>query len=202
VTVTPDEQARRSALLTLAEATRRLSDVVATTAVGPAVLAAAEADVRRAVAALDAAHSDDRYSGLMDGVDFSDASRTLPLSPIIGAYSPVRPEVELWLEDGRVRGRATLERKHVGPPRSAHGGVGALIADQLMALVPWALELSSITKTLSLRYRKSLPLGEELRLDAWGEPRGDSVAAHGTISAAGVICIEVEAELVSRSRLR
>jgi hypothetical protein len=202
VTVTHDEQARRSALLTLAEATRRLSDVVAMTAVGPEVLAAAEADVRRAVAALDAAHSDDRYSGLMDGVDFSDASRTLPLSPIIGAYSPVRPEVELWLEDGRVCGRATLERKHVGPPRSAHGGVGALIADQLIALVPWALELTSITKTLSLRYRKSLPFREELRLEAWGEPRGDNVVAHGTISAAGAVCIEVEAELVSRSRLR
>jgi acyl-coenzyme A thioesterase PaaI-like protein len=202
VTVTPDEQARRSALLTLAEATRRLCDVVATTAVAPPVLAAAEADVRRAVLALDAIHSDDRYSGLMDGVDFSDASRTLPLSPIIGAYSPVRPEVELWLEDGRVLGRAVLERKHVGPPHSAHGGVGALMADQLMALVPWALQLSSITKTLSLRYRKSLPLHEELRLEGWGESVGDSVAAHGTISAGDVVCIEVEAELVSRSRLR
>jgi hypothetical protein len=202
MTIAPEEQARREALFTLAEATRRLSDAVAVTAVGPAVLAAAEAEVRRAVAAIDAAHSDDRYSGLMDGVDYTDASRTLPLSPIIGAYSPVRPEVELWLDEGRVRGRAVLERKHTGPPRSAHGGVGALISDQLIALVPWALELRCVTKTLSLRYRKSLPLREELQLEAWGEPVGDNVSAHGTISAGGVVCIAVEAELVSISRLR
>ncbi len=104
MTVSPDEQARRDALLTLAEATRRLSDAVATTSVGPAVLRGAEADVRRAVVSLDAAHSDDRYSNLMDAVDYGAPSRTLPLSPIIGAFSPVRPEVELWLEDGRVRG--------------------------------------------------------------------------------------------------
>jgi acyl-coenzyme A thioesterase PaaI-like protein len=196
VTVGPEEHARRDALITLAEATRRLSDVVATTAVEASVLAAAEADVRHAVAALDAAHSEDRYSGLMDRVDYGDPSRTLPLSPIIGAYSPVRPEVALWLEDGRVRGRAVLERKHTGPPRSAHGGVGALIADQLMAVVPWTLQLSTVTKSLSVRYRRPLPLHEELELEGWGEVVETKVAGHGTISAAGVVCIQIEAELV------
>jgi acyl-coenzyme A thioesterase PaaI-like protein len=197
MTVSPDEQARRDALITLAEATRRLSDVVAITAVGPPVLSEAEDDVRRAVAALDAAHSDDRYSGLMDGVDRSDASRTLPLSPIIGAYSPVRPEVEIWIEDGRVRGRARLERKHTGPPRSTHGGVIALIADQLMAIVPWTLEMSAITKSLSVRFRRPLPLQQEVELEGWGEPVGEAgIAAHGTMSAGGVVCVQVEAELV------
>jgi len=202
VTVTPEEVARRAALLTLAEATRRLSDVVATTAVPPPVLAAAEANVRGAIAALDAAHQEDRYSALMDGVDYSDPSRTLPLSPIIGAYSPVRPEVEMWLEGGRVHGRAVLSRKHTGPPESAHGGVGALIADQLIALVGWTLDMRAVTKSMAVRYRKSLPLFEELTLAAWGESADDRAAAHGTISARGVVCIEIEAELVNISRLR
>ena len=82
-----EEEARRAALLTLAEATRRLSDAVARTAVPPSVLRAAEADIRRAVEALDAVHSDDRYSGLMDRVDYEDPARTLPLSPIGTARS-------------------------------------------------------------------------------------------------------------------
>jgi len=202
VTADATEGARREALASLAEATRRLSDAVATTAVPPEVLKEAERDVRIAVEALDAAHSDDRYSGLMDRVDYGDASRTLPLSPIIGAYSPVRPEVEIWVADGRVHGRAVLARKHVGPPGCAHGGIGALIADQLIAIVPWTLELSAITKSLSVRYRRPLPLGVELALEAWGEREGDRVAARGTISSPDGVCIEIDAELVSRDRMR
>ena len=195
--VSPEEQARRDALLSLAEATRRLSDVVAKTAVGPSVLQAAEADVRRAVEALDAAHSEERYSHLMDRIDYEHPSLTLPLSPIIGAYSPVRPEVELWMEEGRVRGRARLERKHTGPPESAHGGVVALIADQLMAIVPWTLSLpTTATKTLTVRYRRPVPLYVDLDFEASGEAIENGVMARGTMSAGGVLCVEVEAELV------
>ena len=195
--VTPEERARRGALLTLAEATRRLSDVVARTAVGPEVLKEAEADVRRATAALDAAHLGGPYSHLMDGVDYDHPSLTLPLSPIIGAYSPVRPEVELWLDDGRVLGRARLERKHTGPPDTAHGGVVALIADQLMAVVPWTLQVATTaTKTLTVRYRRPLPLYVDVDLEASGEAVEKGVRARGAMSAGGVVCVEVEAELV------
>ena len=114
----------------------------------------------------------------------------------------MRPEVELWLDGEHVRGRAVLERKHTGPPQSAHGGIGALIADQLIALVPWTIPAKMVTRSLSVRYRRSLPLREELQLEAWGVLVDDRIAAHGTISAAGVVCIEIEAELVSISRLR
>jgi acyl-coenzyme A thioesterase PaaI-like protein len=195
--VTPDERARREALLTLAEATRRLSDVVAKTAVGPVVLNEAEGDVRRATAALDTAHLGGPYSHLMDGVDYDHPSLTLPLSPIIGAYSPVRPEVELWLEKDRVLGRARLERKHTGPPDTAHGGVVALIADQLMAVVPWTMRVATTaTKTLTVRYRRPLPLYMDIDLEASGEAVEKGVRARGTMSAGGAVCVDVEAELV------
>jgi acyl-coenzyme A thioesterase PaaI-like protein len=183
-------------LLTLAEATRRLSDAVARTAVAPSVLRVAEADIRQAVEALDAAHSDDRYSGLMDRVDYEDPARTLPLSPIVGAYSPVRPEVELWIEGTRVRGRARLERKHTGPPEYVHGGVVALIADQLMTIVPWTMRLSAIMKSMTLRLRRPVPLYQDIDLEAWGEQTERGVSARGTVSAGETLCVEVEAEMV------
>jgi hypothetical protein len=44
--------------------------------------------------------------------------------------------MDLWVEDGRVRGRARLERKRTGPPYSMQGGVAALIVDQMMAVLP------------------------------------------------------------------
>jgi acyl-coenzyme A thioesterase PaaI-like protein len=195
--VTPEERARREALLTLAEATRRLSDAVAITGVGPSVLEEAETSVRRATRALGAAQLGGPYSHLMDGVDYEHPSLTLPLSPIIGAYSPVRPEVELWLEGDRVRGRARLERKHTGPPGAVHGGVVALIADQLMAVVPWTLQVATTaTKTLTVRYRRPVPLYVDVDLEASGETIEKGVRAVGAMSAGGVVCVEVEAELV------
>jgi hypothetical protein len=192
----PDEAERRAALLTVAEAARRLSDAIARTAVPPLVLRAAEADIRRAVEALDAAHSDDRYSGLMDRVDYADAAHTLPLSPIVGAYSPVRPEVELWVDGTRVLGRARLERKHTGPPEYAHGGVVALIADQLMTIVPWTMRLSAIMKNMTLRLRRPVPLYEDIDLEAWGEQTEGGVSARGTVSAGETVCVEIEADMV------
>jgi acyl-coenzyme A thioesterase PaaI-like protein len=195
--VSPEERARREALLALAEATRRLSDLVATTGVGPSVLNEAEAAVRRATRSLDANHLGGPYSHLMDGVDYDHPSLTLPLSPIIGAYSPVRPEVDLWVEGDRVRGRARLERKHTGPPGTAHGGVVALIADQLMAVVPWTLQVATTaTKTLTVRYRRPLPLYVDIELEASGETVEKGVRARGAMLTDGAVCVEVEAELV------
>jgi hypothetical protein len=192
----PEEDERRAALLTLAEAARRLSDAVARTAVPASVLRAAEVDVRRAAEAIDAVHSDDRYSGLMDRLDYADPARSLPLSPIVGAYSPVRPEVELWVDGPRVCGRARLERKHTGPPEYAHGGVVALIADQLMTIVPWTMRLSAIMKHMTLRLRRPVPLYEDIDLEAWGEQTERGVSARGTVSAHATVCVEIEAEMV------
>jgi hypothetical protein len=196
VGVPAEEEERRAALLALAEAARRLGDAVARTAVPAPVLRAAEVDIRRAAEAVDAVHSEDRYSGLMDGVDYADPARTLPLSPIVGAYSPVRPEVELWVEGTRVRGRARLERKHTGPPEYAHGGVVALIADQLMTIVPWTMRLSAIMKNMTLRLRRPVPLYEDIDLEAWGEQTEGGVSARGTVRAGATLCVEIEADMV------
>jgi acyl-coenzyme A thioesterase PaaI-like protein len=190
---------RRTALAGLAEAVRRLSDAVATTAADTTALTSAEAEVRRVVAVLDAEHSDDPYSGLMiPRPDRNDPSEILPLSPIVGAFSPVRPEVRLRIVDGRVTGTARLERKHVGPPGFAHGGIGALLADQLVACTQIALGVQGVTRTLSVRYRRPLPLHTELSLDAGAALDGDRVHARGTISAGDTVCLQIEAELAVR----
>jgi len=202
-TASPEDGPRRDALASLAEAVRRLSDAVATTAVGDADLHAAEADVRRATEILNRARDDDPYSGLMmRAPEWTDPATILPLSPIVGAFSPVRPEVQMLLVDGGVRGTARLERQYVGPPGYAHGGVGALIADQLVALVQVALGVQGVTRSLTVRYRRPLPLHTELALAADGVLDGDRVHATGAISVAGEVCLQIEAELAVRDPRR
>jgi acyl-coenzyme A thioesterase PaaI-like protein len=200
---TPADVGRRRALASLAEAVRRVNDAVATTAVGDEALAVAETQVRRAVAILGAEHDEDPYSGLMmPRPEWSDPATILPLSPIVGAFSPIRPEVEMHLVEGGVRGTAQLERKHVGPPGYAHGGVAALIADQLVALVQVALGVSGVTRQLSLRYHRPVPLHTQLLLVADGALEGDLVHATGSIAAGEEVCVRIDAELAVRDPRR
>lgn len=65
-----------------------------------------------------------------------------------------------------------------------------------MALVSWTKDMSTVTKTLSVRYRRPLPLSVDVDLDGWGERTDRGIDAHGTMSADGVVCVEVEAKLV------
>ena len=119
---------------------------------------------------------DDAYSGLViKPVDYSIPEGPMPLNPIIGACSPVRPDVRLHLADGEIAGTATFTKRFVGPPGYAHGGISAMLADQIVAASPMAVGVRGITRSLELRYVRPLPLDEEVEL--WGvcEPAGDGL---------------------------
>jgi len=53
----------------------------------------------------------------------------MPLNPVIGACSPVRPDVQLRFSDGEVVGRALITKRFVGPPGFAHGGITAMLGE-------------------------------------------------------------------------
>jgi acyl-CoA thioesterase FadM len=59
----------------------------------------------------------------------------------------------------------------------------------------------TITRSLTLRYLRPLPLGEEVQL--WGvcEPADDGFRARFTITARGKVAVEGTAELVHFERL-
>ena len=120
------------------------------------------------------ATDDDAYSGLViKPVDYSIPEGPMPLNPILGACSPVRPDVQLRFRDGEIAGTASFTRRFVGPPGFAHGGISAMLADQIVAASPGAIGRRAITKSLELQYLRPLPLDEEIEL--WGvcEPTGD-----------------------------
>jgi len=191
-------QIRRDGVEQLARAVRALGDACAETAVERAELDDITATLHQLTERLRAATDDDPYSGLvMRPVDYSIPESPMPLNPIVGACSPVRPDVTLRFRDGEVVGTAIFTRRFTGPPDFAHGGISAMLADQIVAVTPMAIGVRSITRSLELQYRRPLPLHEVVEL--WGvcEPTADGFRARFTITARGKVAVEGSAELVT-----
>ena len=192
-----EAEVRRDATERLARATRALADAVATTAVDVASLDDVTAAIEALTERLDAETEDDAYSGvLVLPVDQSKPETLMPLNPIVGRCSPVRPDVELRCIDGAVRGTASFTRRFVGPPGHAHGGVSAMLADQLVSVAPMAIGVHTVTKSLELRYARALPLDETVELWAACESHDDGYRARFTIRARGDVAVEGTGELV------
>jgi hypothetical protein len=121
--VTPDTEpndasrhaARRKAVEALAAAVRRLGDVAVETDVDPAEIDAVTRDLVGLTERLGRRVDTTHYSGLTGPEpDYSTPEGPMPLNPIIGACSPVRPDVSVWTTDDGVRGRAVLSKRFVG----------------------------------------------------------------------------------------
>jgi acyl-coenzyme A thioesterase PaaI-like protein len=78
--------------------------------------------------------------------------------------------VEFHVIDGVVHGRAIFTAPFCGPPNHVHGGVIALVFDELLGVVTVANRLGAMTGTLTIRYRRPMPILEEVRME--GRPAG------------------------------
>lgn len=197
-----DGDAKRvQAVAALAGSLRRLCEAAVSTAASRESLDRIRAELDATSEELEEAPHPGVYSGLLGTkLDFRDPHAILPLSPVIGRCNPISADIDLRYENGQVRGRARLGKRHVGPPNCAHGGVGAAIADQLVALGPPSLgKVGYPTAELHLYYRRPTPLYEELELEAHCEagPDGidESVVSYATIRAGGKVTLEAEATL-------
>ena len=193
---------RRRATEELAVAIRAFADAAAETAVEPSVLDGVRAQVDAMTTQLRAAVDERPYSGLVERPDYSVPESPMPLNPIIGACNPTRPDVQLRFADGEVVGTATFTRRFTGPPGLTHGGISAMLADQIVALTGGAVGTRCITKALHVRFRRPLPLNEPVEL--WGvcdmsDP--DNITARYTITAGNDVAVEGTAELVTFEHL-
>ena len=192
-----DAEERRDAVERLAAATRALGDAAATTAVDIASLDEVTDAIEALSERLAAETEDDAYSGMLIlPVDQSKPETLMPLNPIIGHCSPVRPDVELRCIDGEVRGSASFTRRFVGPPGHAHGGISAMLADQLVSVAPMAIGVHTVTKSLELRYLRALPLNEPVELWAVCESDDDGYRARFTVRVRGDVAVEGTGQLV------
>lgn len=106
-------------------------------------------------------------------------------------YNPMLPPIAFEDTERGVRGRVTLGLPFEGPPGYAHGGVVALLLDQMLGQSNLEAGVPAMTGSLTVRYRKPTPLLSELVIEADGPERSDDrrcltrgrILCHGEVTA-------------------
>src|SRR4051812_4454309 len=193
--------AHPAATETLVDATRELLTTQRVADAPVDVLEQAAALVREATALL-APHQVDAVPGqnalraaYPDREQFAtgDPARFFPYSPVVGPLNPIAPPVVFTFDGERMSGHGTLGTPFTGPPGTVHGGVVAMVLDELLGAVNACLGLGAYTGTLTIRYERPTPIGEELTFEAWVDrTEGRKVFTVGTISAGDVVTARAE----------
>ncbi|MFC7528524.1 PaaI family thioesterase [Actinoplanes sp. GCM10030250] len=106
-------------------------------------------------------------------------------NPVTGSGSALAPPLEIVEEDGTAVGTCTLGMAFEGPPMYAHGGVSAMLLDQMLGFAVSHSGNPGMTVQLDTSYRKPVPLLTPLRLTASVQAiDGRRVTATGSIAAA------------------
>lgn len=108
-------------------------------------------------------------------------------NPVTGSGSPIAPPLRITMDEGRVEATCTLGLAFEGPPRHVHGGVSAMLLDQLLGYTVAAAGRPGMTRDLTLRYRRPVPLQTPLHLSAAVVDKsedGRRVSAVATIATA------------------
>jgi acyl-coenzyme A thioesterase PaaI-like protein len=193
-----DPSPRRAELIRLSAGLRGvLHRMVQTSA--PVELIAAAADQVEAVAALLAEHhSASMYEGFAESANAGEPLGFFDHSPMLGRANPLAPPIELWLEDGRMLGRATFGAAYEGPPGCVHGGFIAAAFDEVLGSTQSLSGAPGMTGRLTVHYRSPTPLHVELRFEGTLESvTGRKILTTGRLWAGDVLCAEAEGLFIS-----
>ena len=174
----------------LAEAVRGLIDATVRTAADEPTIRAAAAAVESVTASLQPMSADGRHH-----LRHADTGRpVLFTNPAAGGRNPIAPPLVVHHEsDGRAWSDFTLGAAYEGPPGTAHGGISALILDQMLGEAATSgLTEPKFTGTITVRYLRGTPLGP-LRVEAWiDRVEEHKTYARGVISDADGPTVEAE----------
>lgn len=177
---TQELQERREAVASLGDALRELVDAAVGTEVDPAVLRAVAADLRPMVDLLRERRRRRTQIPVTDDL----VTGVRMYSPVYGHGNPLAPPLTVRYLDDRVVGTCTLGLAYEGPHMFCHGGVSAMLLDQVLGHAVAATKAPGVTVELTTRYRRPVPL--EVPLLVWGRATSaDAVVVRAT----GAICL-------------
>ncbi len=153
---------RREAVAQLGDALRDLTSLAIGSEVPVDVLRSIAEDARRLSAML--AEQQRRLDEPSSVDDLHRGQRLF--NPVVGSGNPVAPPMRVEVVDGAAIGSCTLDWRYEGPPTYAHGGISAMLLDQIMGYAAAAAGHPSVTARLEVRYRSTVPLDQPLRLQA------------------------------------
>lgn len=188
--ITAEELERQRALYgPFTQAVRELVDATIRTEVDDDEIRAVQAEVEALTARLRATQLDGPY-----GVRFGATGRGRPWgNTVVGLRNAVAPPLVIdHDETGRAWSDFHLGAAYEGPPGLVHGGVSALLLDQMLGEAAGAGGKPGMTGTLTLRYRRGTPLGD-LRAEAWiDRSEGIKTWAKGHLMDAEGVTVEAE----------
>ncbi|MEO7352462.1 MAG: PaaI family thioesterase [Marmoricola sp.] len=149
----------------LAGSVRDLADASLRTTVSAEVVAEVQTEIERVTARLRA----EQIPGAF-GVSLSPEGHVRGHgNAVVGLRNPVAPPLHIDKSaDGRAWSSFHLGALYEGPPGMVHGGVAALVIDQLLGEAAAAGGSPGMTGTLELRYEQNTPLGD-CSAEAWVE---------------------------------
>lgn len=162
--LTPEEAATHDRVFgALAEATRDFMEAQLLTRVDHDEVA----DVQAALEALTARLRKD-LRDRPHGVEVAaDGTARAQGNAVVGLRNPVAPPLRIERSpEGRAWASFRLNALYEGPPGLVHGGVSALLLDQLCGEAASAGGAPGMTGRLTLHYRRPTPLGD-LSAEAW-----------------------------------
>ena len=172
---------RRSAVAELGAELRALADLVTRTEVDADVLRDSARRLRDVAPALR-----ERIRGIAEPASVDDLMGGVRMfNPVIGAGNPIAPPMRIEIGPDGAEGWCTLGHAYEGPPMYGHGGVSAMLIDQLLGHAAAASGHPGVTTDLSVRYRRPVPLDVPLRI--WGrvtEVQGRRISVTGGITTA------------------
>jgi hypothetical protein len=194
----PDTASFDTPLIRLADAVRRVSDVVVGKSLSDDEVTAAADQLSALATRLESVAPAARRA--LDQVPDPGGHPQgfFPTSPMIGLANPISPPVEVWSvlgEEGRreIRGRASFGYPYEGPPTCVHGGVIAELFDELLGLANLVVGQAAMTGTLKVRYKRPTPLLAPLDLVArFTGKEGRKVFTWGSIIHEGETTAEAE----------
>lgn len=206
----PDPEALRRAVAQV----RRLISHLRKTKAPRAVLE----QVEREVAALAAALAPHDHTGpwAQGGLELSfEGPRAIPpdllpedffpYSPIIGPFNAVAPPVLFEKKNGELVAEHVFDAPYNGPPGSVHGGVIALVFDELLGCLGGLSGVGGFTGTLTIVYRSLTPVGKPIRMRSWiDRTEGKKTFIKGTFHcdtpAPNTLCAEAEGIFIQPRR--
>lgn len=188
--ISSEEIARQKALYTpLAQSVRELADAVIRTEVDDEEIRLAQAEIEAITKRLRERQLEGSY-----GVRFNSAGDSRAWgNAVVGTRNAVAPPLVIHHEaSGRAWSDFHLGAAYEGPPTLVHGGVSALILDQMLGEAAGAGGKPGMTGTLTLRYRRGTPLGPlhaEAHID---RVEGIKTFAVGHLADAEGVTVEAE----------
>ena len=181
-------EAERELYEPFTQSLRQLVDAAIRTTVPEDEIRRAHAEIEAITARLRAAPMRTSY-----GVDLRTDGRGRSWgNAVVGLRNAAAPPLTVVQEGRGVHSAFTLGAAYEGPPGSVHGGVLALVLDQMLGEAAGAGGKPGMTATLTLTYKRRTALGD-LTSEAWIErSEGIKTWARGEIRDAEGVTVEAE----------